>query len=254
MNRGNYPGGQSATDLPRLIIRQPERGYRFSIDSVLLAGFAAPFCRGKVLDLGTGCGVLLLLLARLSPGMVSGTGVELQEDLLAFARDNFRRNGFARRLVAVKGDFRGDAPGVAPGTFDVAVSNPPYGRAGRGRRNPDPGKEKARHEVTCTLPGLFAAAARSLSTAGRFAFILPYPRLPEIEPCAVKEGLRVEVLRLVHPRAGDPPSRLLCCAVRGGSGAPCELPPLYLHGGAEKYTPEVERVCRLFRAGQRDRR
>ena len=244
-----YPGNP-----PPLVIRQPGRGYRFSIDSVLLAGFAAPFCRGKVLDLGTGCGVLLLLLARLSPGMVSGTGVELQEDLLAFARDNFRRNGFARRLVAVKGDFRGDAPGVASGTFDVAVSNPPYGRAGRGRRNPDPGKEKARHEVTCTLPELFAAAARSLSTAGRFAFILPYPRLPEIEPCAVKEGLRVEVLRLVHPRAGDPPSRLLCCAVRGGSGAPCELPPLYLHGGAEKYTPEVERVCRLFRAGQRDRR
>jgi len=64
----------------------------------------------------------------------------------------------------------------------------------------------------------------------------------------------VEFLRVVHPRAGDPPSRLLCCAVRGGSGAPCELPPLYLHGGAGKYAPEVEQVCRLFRGSQRDRR
>lgn len=237
-----------------MIIRQPGRGYRFSIDSVLLAGFAAPFCRGKVLDLGTGCGVLLLLLSRLSSGMASGAGVELQEDLVAFARDNFRENGLAGRLIAVSGDFRGHVPGVAPGTFDVAVSNPPYGRADRGRRNPDPGKEKARHEVTCTLPDLFAAAARFLSAAGRFAFILPYPRLPEIEPCAVEEGMRVEFLRAVHPRDGEPPSRLLCCAVRGGSGAPRELPPLVLHGDEEKYTPEVEQVCRLFRAGQRDLR
>jgi len=239
---------------PPLVIRQPGRGYRFSIDSVLLAGFAAPFCRGRVLDLGTGCGVLLLLLSRLSPGMVSGTGVEIQEDLHAFARDNFRGNGCTARLVAVKGDFREDPPGVAPGAFDVAVSNPPYCRAGRGRRNPDPGREKARHEVTCTLPELFAAASRSLTSSGRFAFILPYPRLPEIEPCAVKAGFRVEFLRTVHPLAGDPPSRLLCSAVRGGVGMPCELPPLCLHGGAEKYVPEVERVCRLFRAGHRDLR
>lgn len=186
--------------------------------------------------------------------MVSGTGVELQEDLVAFARDNFRENRSAARLIAVSGDFRGDMTGIAPGTFDVAVSNPPYGRAGRGRRNPDPAKEKARHEVTCTLPELFAAASRFLSSAGRFAFILPYPRLPEIEPCAGKEGMRVEFLRSVHPRDGEPPSRLLCCAVRGGSGGPRRLPPLVLHGGAEKYAPEVERVCRLFRAGQRDRR
>ncbi|HEY5190543.1 MAG TPA: hypothetical protein VII77_01055, partial [Candidatus Deferrimicrobium sp.] len=82
MNLGIDPG--------RLIIRQPERGYRFSIDSVILAGFAAPLCRGAVLDLGTGCGILLLLLSRLTPWMFSGTGVELQEDLLDFARRNFR--------------------------------------------------------------------------------------------------------------------------------------------------------------------
>src|SRR5512143_3297287 len=97
-----------------LRIRQPERGYRFSIDSVILAGFAAPFCRGTVLDLGTGCGILLLLLSRLSPGFVSGTGVDLQGDLLDFARGNFRDNGPDRRLFAMYGDFRGDIPEVEP--------------------------------------------------------------------------------------------------------------------------------------------
>jgi tRNA1Val (adenine37-N6)-methyltransferase len=232
-----------------LIIRQPERGYRFSIDSVILAGFAAPFCRGAVLDLGTGCGVLLLLLSRLAPGMLAGTGVELQEELLDFARRNFRDHCPAGRLVAVPGDFREEIPGVEPGSFDLVVSNPPYGRAGHGRRNPDPGKETARHEVTCALPEFFAAASRFLSVSGRFVFILPYPRRSEIEPCAAKEGMRVELLRVVHPRAGEPPARLLCCMVRGGSGFPRLLPPLFLHGGPEKYCPEVERICRLFLPG-----
>ena len=241
MNRATYPGG--------LIIRQPERGYRFSIDSVILAGFAAPLCRGAVLDLGTGCGVLLLLLSRLAPGMLAGTGVDLQEGLLDFARRNFRGNCPDGRLSAVHGDFRGSIPGVEPGSFDLVVTNPPYRRAGHGRRNPDPGKESARHEVTSALPELFAAASRFLSANGRFAFILPYPRIFEIEPCAAKEGLRVELLRAVHPRDGAPPSRILCCTVRGGRGTPRLLPRLVLHGETEKYCPEVERICRLLRKG-----
>jgi tRNA1Val (adenine37-N6)-methyltransferase len=249
MNWGNSPGGQSGTDSPRLRIRQPERGYRFSIDSVVLAGFAAPLCRGAVLDLGTGCGVLLLLLSRLAPGLQTGVGVDLQEDLLDFARRNFRDNCPGGRLFALPGDFRGAIPGIEPGSFDLVVSNPPYGRAGHGRRNPEPGKETARHEVTCALPELFAAASRFLSANGRFAFILPYARLSEIEPCAASVGLRVESLRVVHPRDGAPPSRGLCCAVRGRRGTPRLLPPLFLHGGPEKYCPEVERICRLFRAG-----
>ena len=232
-----------------MIIRQPERGYRFSIDSVVLAGFAAPFCRGSVLDLGTGCGILLLLLSRLAPGIVSGTGVDLQEDLIEFARGNFRVNCPDGRLFAVPGDIRGEIPGVEPGSFELAVSNPPYGRTGHGRRNPHPGKEVARHDVTCTLPELFAAASRFLSENGRFAFILPYPRISEIVPCAAKEGMRVELLRVVHPREGAPPSRILCCTVRGGRGTPRLLPPLFLHGETEKYCPEAERICRLFRKG-----
>lgn len=232
-----------------MIIRQPERGYRFSIDSVILAGFAAAYCRGTVLDLGTGCGVLLLLLSRLAPGMLAGIGVDLQEDLLDSARRNYRENCPDGRLVAVSGDFRGTLPGVEPGSFDLVVANPPYVRVGHGRRNPDPGKESARHEVTCALPDLFAAASRFLSAAGRFAFILPYPRIEEVEPCAASVGLRVEFLRVVHPRDGAPPFRGLCCAVRGGSGTPRLLPPLFLQEGPEKYCTEVERICRLFCAG-----
>jgi tRNA1Val (adenine37-N6)-methyltransferase len=237
-------------DAGRLAIRQPARGYRFSIDSVLLAGFAAPFARGAVLDLGTGCGVLLLLLCRLSPSPFSGIGWELQEELFACARRNFRENGLASRLLAVRGDFRREAAGVEAGAFDLVLSNPPYGVAGRGRRNPDPGKEAARHETSCTLPELFAAAGRYAAAGGRFALILPFARFPEIEPRARREGMSVECLRRVYPREGASPSRILCC-VTARKGTPTrELAPLYLHGEHEKYVPEVERICRLFRGGR----
>lgn len=236
-------------DAGLLVIRQPERGYRFSIDSVLLAGFAAPHCRGHVLDLGTGCGVLLLLLSRLAPAMRSGTGVEIQQALWAFAERNFRENGPAPPLRAVRADFRGEMPGIVPGTFDFAVSNPPYGRPGSGRRNPHPGKEAARHEVHCSLPELFAAAARCMAPAGRFALILPHGRLPEVPDVARREGMGIEETRRVHPRAGDPPSRVLILLARGAESPPREVPPLYLHEGGEKYCPEVRRICRLFRSG-----
>jgi tRNA1Val (adenine37-N6)-methyltransferase len=222
-------------------------GYRFSIDSVLLSGFAAPHCRGSVLDLGTGCGVLLMLLSRLAPGMVSGTGVEIQWTLWCFAERNFRENGFADRLRAIRADFRDEVPGVARGSYDLVVSNPPYGRAGTGRRNPHPEKETARHEVSCSLPELLAAAARSMGSAGKFALILPCGRYPELSDNVRREGMRVEEIRQVHARVGDPPSRILFLLAHGGETLPREMPPLHLHEGGGKYCPEVERICRLFR-------
>jgi tRNA1Val (adenine37-N6)-methyltransferase len=232
-----------------LVIHQPERGYRFSIDSVLLAGFAAPHCRGRVLDLGTGCGVLLLLLSRLAPGMESGTGVEIQPALCAFAERNFRENGPEPRLRAVRGDFRREAPGAGPGAFDFVVANPPYGRAGHGRRNPHPQREAARHEIHGSLPELFDAAARHLAPAGKFALVLPHGRLPEVGAGARGAGMGIVEMRRVHARKGAPPSRVLLLLTPGAVQVPRELPPLYLHEGEGKYCPEVERICRLFRGG-----
>jgi tRNA1Val (adenine37-N6)-methyltransferase len=230
-----------------LTIRQPVRGYRFSIDSVLLAGFAAPHCRGDVLDLGTGCGVLLLLLSRLAPSMNAGVGIELQRSLCDFANGNFRENGLDRRLRAVEGDFRTEARGVQDGTFDIVVSNPPYGPVGRGRTNPHPGKEAARHEVFCTLPELFSAAGRRMAAGGRFALVLPHARLPEIHSCGRREGMGCAAMRRVHARHGAPPTRVLVLMRRGTGDAAAEQPPLYLHEGKGKYCAEVERLCRLFR-------
>ena len=246
MNWGTSPG--PAVECPGpLSIRQPERGYRFSIDSVLLAGFAAPHCRGRVLDLGTGCGVLLLLLSRLAPAMDSGTGVEIQPTLCAFAERNFRENGLDRRLRAVPGDFRREAPGAVPGSFDLVVANPPYGRSGRGRRNQHPQKEAARHEIHGSLRELFEASARYLAPGGGLALILPHERFPEVRDGSRRVGMGIGEVRRVHARRGAPPSRVCFYLARAAGEKPRELPPLYLHEGEGKYCPEVERICRLFR-------
>jgi len=241
--------GDVSDPIGLLSIRQPPTGYRFSIDSVLLAGFAARFCRGGVLDLGTGCGVLLLLLSRLSVGMTLGVGVELQEELFECACDNFSNNALESDLKAFHGDFREMPPDIIPGSFSLVVSNPPYVRAGHGRPNPDMGKEAARSEIHSTLEDLFSAASRFMSPTGRFALILPFDRFRDIEACCRRERMSIKVVRLVCPREGTPPSRILCCLSKEKCGATEELAPLIIHGDKDKYSPEVESICRLFRSG-----
>src|SRR5512143_993709 len=227
-----------------LVVRQPRRGYRFSVDSVLLADFAAPLCRGSVLDLGTGSGIVLLLLARLCPGLSRGVGVELQPELFECARANIEANGLSGRIEAVLGDFRGKVPGAPAGSFDLVVSNPPYRPVGEGRRNPDAQKEIARHEVTCTMAGLFRAAARFLSPGGRFAALGLPRRLPEMLARASASGIFAETLRFVHPMPGRPANLLLFAGSRRQGGGPGVLPPLCVYASPGRYAPETEAIFR----------
>ncbi len=229
-------------------IRQPENGYRFSIDSVLLADFAAAYCGRSVLDLGTGSGVLLLLLAGRSGRLRKGVGVEIQPQLHAFAVRNIEENGFGDRLCAILGDFRDDVPGLAHRSFDLVVSNPPYRKVGEGRRNPDPRKEIARHEVACTMADVYAAAERHLSPRGRFAIVSSSHRLPEIFSLGFAAGILPETIRFVHPHADAPANRLLVAGSRRKAKEPVVLPPLVVYSARGTYHPEVERIfARFFR-------
>jgi len=227
-----------------LSVRQPARGYRFSIDAVLLADFAAA-CPGRtVLDLGTGCGIVLLLLARLCPSLRRGIGVEIQRELWEFARRNIEENGLGEVLAAVHGDFREPQPELSRGAFDLVVSNPPFRRLGEGRRNPDVQKEIARHEVRSTLGDVFGAAGRYLSAQGRFAMISLPQRLPEILSCAAAAGIFPEKLRFVHPYADRPANLLLFAGSRRRPPEPSVLPPLTVYASSGRYHPELERIYR----------
>lgn len=234
--------------IPPFRIRQPEKGYRFSIDSVLLADFAAPYCGKSVLDLGTGSGVVLLLLARRCVDLRQGAGVEIQRSLWEFACRNIEENGFSDRLRAVLGDLRETLPGLSPRSFDLVVSNPPYRKIGEGRRNPDPRKEIARHEVSCTLADLFSAAGNYLSRRGRFAFVCPAARLPEAFALGARTGIAPEVLRFVHPHADEPANRVLAAGIRKEWADPVVLPPLVVYSARRRYHPEVEEIfAKCFR-------
>jgi len=232
--------------IPSLRIRQPEKGYRFSIDSVLLADFAARYCGGSALDLGTGSGVVLLLLAARCGRLRHGVGVEIQPALWEFACRNIEENGFGGRLSAVLGDLRDDIPALAHRSFDLVVSNPPYRKIGEGRRNPDPRKEIARHEVACTMADIYAAAGRYLSPRGRFAIVSPSHRLPEIFSLGVASGLWAETVRFVLPHAGKPANRVLVAGSRRKTPEPAILPPLVVYSARAQYHPEVERIFAGF--------
>lgn len=239
------PGGEpDRLAFASLVVRQPRRGYRFSIDSVLLADFAAPMCGTSVLDLGTGSGVVLLLLARLCPGLSRGVGVELQPELLECARANIEANGLSDRLSALPGDLREKVPGVPAGSFDLVVSNPPYRSVGEGRRNPDPRKAIARHEVACTLADVVRAAARFLAPGGRFAVLGLPRRLPELLALAAASGMTAERLRFVHPLPGRPANLLLFVGGRRGGGGPEVLPPLCVYDAPGRYSPEARSIFR----------
>ena len=227
-------------------VRQPEKGYRFSIDSVLLADFAAPHCGRTVLDLGTGSGVILLLLAMRCNVLEKGVGVEIQKTLWECACRNIGEHEFAGRLSAVLGDLRDDVPGLSPRSVDLVVSNPPYRKIGEGRRNPDPGREIARHEVACTMEDVFSAAGKYLSPRGVFAIVSPSHRLREIFSLGAVTGILPETVRFVHSHPDEPASLVLVAGSRRKAPEPAVLPPLIVYAATGRYHPEVEGIFAGF--------
>ena len=184
-------------------------GFPLSTDSMVLADFVRLPRNASVLDLGSGCGTLgLLLCARDQNCCV--TGIELQEAAHAAAVENIARNGLEGRLSSICRDLR-DMP-VAPGSFQVCVSNPPYFSGGAAHsKNPT-----ARQEDTCTPKDLFAAAARALQFGGDFFLVHKPERLAQLAFEASSHGLEPKRLRLVRHRPDSPVSLILLSCRKGG--------------------------------------
>ena len=225
----------------RLRVLQPRRGYRLSVDPLLLVDFAARACGRapqRVCDLGAGVGVLGLALLRAAP-TATGVLVELQPRLCDLARRNVELNGLGDRLETHEGDLR-RLPRRFHGRFDLCVSNPPFRPVGSGHPNPDPEKALANVELACSLADLAAAAGRLLKPRGRLALVHDATRLPEVLGTLAAAGLRPELLRLVHPHADEPATRLLAMCRRMTRPAPLRTePPLVLHEADGRFTAEV---------------
>ena len=201
-----WPGG------PRF--RQAEH-FRLGTDSVLLADFTQLRGAERGIDLGCGAGILALLLAEKSSALHM-TGLELQPGAAAVARENAALNGLDGRLEVLEGDIRQHRALFRAGSFDLAVSNPPYFPEGAGAAAPRADRAAARGEASCSLAELCDAAAFLLRTGGSFFLVHRPERLSELCACLSGRGLEPKRLRLVCHRAESAPSLVLLEARRGG--------------------------------------
>lgn len=219
-------------------IIQSGSGFRYGIDAVLLSAFARVRPGEKVLDMGTGTGIIPILLAAKTRGQ-SFTGLEIQEKSADMARRSAAYNRLEERVRIVKGDIREAGAIFGPASFDVVVSNPPYMTGRHGLVNPDMEKAIARHEVLCTLEDLVRETARVLSSRGRFYMVHRPFRLAEIMGTLMKYKLEPKRMQLVYPYVDREPNMVLLEACKNGNPRITVEKPLIVYEKPGIYTRQV---------------
>ncbi len=231
------PHGTSADTLfgGALICHQPALGYRFSVDAVLLAHFNRPRPGWRILDLGCGCGIIALLIARRYGGC-SLCGLEKQPDLAACAASNIAANGLQARMQLVEADLRHVQEVLAPESFDLVVCNPPYYGQGTGRINQKEQVAQARHALETTLQDCIRAAAFAVKNRGRVSFIFPASSQARLQEQLLACRLVPKRLQMVYSYPAASEARLVLVEAMKNGGVSCQvLPPFYLYdraGGA----------------------
>jgi tRNA1Val (adenine37-N6)-methyltransferase len=220
----------------RILILQKTKGYRFAVDAPLLADFIQTNDSDICLELGTGCGIISLLLS-IKP-FARITAVEIQNTLADLARRNVQLNHLEDRIQVVHLDFRTFNPGHR---FDVVFSNPPYIRASGGRLSESPEKSIAKHELKCDILGIMQKTAEVLKKEGRAYFIYAAQRKVEFMAAAERNGMRTKSVRFVVPRRGTPPNFLLA-ELDFVSSSKKVLPPLVLYDRKGNYTSEALKI------------
>jgi len=220
----------------RVLVLQKKKGYRFSVDAPLLADFIETRAGDAVLELGTGCGIIALLLA--AKPFRRLVALEIQPELADLARRNVGLNRLEGRLEVVETDLRSFAPGER---FDVVFANPPYIKRRGGRLSLSRQRSIARHEVACEISDVMAKTAELLAPDGRAYFIYPMRRAADFRKAAERNGLALRRLRPVRPRP-DAPANLFLAACGAGAGAAEEMAPLVLVGPDGAYTAEAQAI------------
>jgi len=224
-------------------IVQPKSGYRFSLDPLLLCAFAEIPARAKVADLGTGSGIIPLLLANAGKGR-DFVGIELQTELAERAERSVQLNGLQERIRIVCADVL-ELPGeFVPGGFDAVVTNPPYRKPVSGRVAPGVERGAARHELAGGLTDFLRTSAFLLNNRGRFYVVYLAERLAELLDEMRTYRLEPKRLRTVHSRA-DKPAKLVLVEGRKNarSGLTVAAPLIvYREGKGREYTEEMEKI------------
>ncbi|MDT8420018.1 MAG: tRNA1(Val) (adenine(37)-N6)-methyltransferase [Desulfuromonadales bacterium] len=218
---------------------QAKNGYRYSLDPVLLTGFVGAVGGQAVLDLGTGAGVIPLLLSR-SEGAGRIVGLELQSGLAERARRNVRLNNLDGQIQIIEGDLRNIRDLFSAASFGLVVANPPYRKPGSGRVAPEDERAAARHELAGGLEDFLSAASYLLINGGRFVVVYLAERLAELLERMRSVRLEPKRLRCVHSRPGEE-ARIVLVEGRkcGGPGLTVESPLYVYRGSGREYTEDI---------------
>jgi tRNA1Val (adenine37-N6)-methyltransferase len=232
--------GERLDDLQRngyRIIQDPEK-FCFGMDAVLLSGFASAPEGGRVLDLGTGTGIIPILMAAKTPA-AELIGLEIQEESADMAQRSVILNDLQSKIKIVQGDIKEAGQLFDAASFDVVTSNPPYMIGGHGLKNPDGPKAIARHEVLCDLEDVIKAAARLLKSGGKFYMVHRPFRLAEIMVLMHEYRIEPKRMQLVYPYVDKEPNMVLIEGARGGRSRLTVEKPLIIYEAPGKYTPEI---------------
>ena len=237
----------------RIRVLQGKKGYRFSVDAPLLADFVRTREEDEALEIGTGSGIIALLLSVKPFRRI--TALEIQAGLADLARRNVDLNGLGWRIEVVEADFRTYEPGRR---FDLVFSNPPYIGKKAGFLSASAEKSAAKHELHGAIGDFMQKTAEWLAPGGRACFVYPEKRRADLLAAAGESGLGVRRSRSVHPREGEPANLFLIelghVGKTGGpkaggqegmdqAGGEAELmPPLILFGPDGKFTADAEAV------------
>ncbi|MDR3319151.1 MAG: methyltransferase [Clostridiales bacterium] len=224
-----------------LKIIQTVKYYCFTSDAVILANFARVTPRSRVVDLGTGGGVIaILLVGKYGAGTV--TGIEIQERLADMASRSVILNGLEDKIHILLSPMQDAHTVLGLHKADIAVCNPPYTRLGDGGKNLDPHIAMCRHETGIDLKGVCQTAARLLKFGGRLYMVHQSERLAEIMVELAKADLAPKRLRFVCGRVGKPPALVLIEALSGGKAGLKIEPPLELYDKDGEETPELTAI------------
>lgn len=219
-------------------IIQKKKGFCFGMDAVLLSGFAQVKEGEVALDLGTGTGIIPILLEAKTQGR-HFTGLEIQEEMAEMAGRSVRLNHLENRVDIVRGDIREASRLFGKASFDVVTSNPPYMNDNHGLKNPDLPKAIARHEVLCTLDDVCREASLLLKSGGRFYMVHRPHRLAEIITTLKAYKLEPKRMKLVHPFVDKEANMVLIEAVRGGRSMMKVEAPVIVYREVGVYTQEI---------------
>ena len=231
--------GERVDDLQNgFYVIQNQNKFCFGMDAVLLSGFARIRKGDHVLDMGTGTGIIPILLKSKTKGE-HFTGLEIQEECADMATRSVQYNGLESAVDIVCGDIKEAAGIFGAASFDVVTSNPPYMIGAHGLQNPHMAKAIARHEVLCTLEDVVSQASKVLKDRGRFFMVHRPFRLAEIFSVLTRYKLEPKRMQLVYPYIDREPNMVLIEALKGGNSRITVEKPLIVYEKPGVYTKDI---------------